>query len=366
MSTRCRMAEAVWPTIGLVIALGGCGSEDSASSMAALPHSDLPPGVVVRELQVRRARTIDLGRDSDGFVNAITEVARSDSLLFVLDGMARTITAYQESNGTFVHRFGGQGRGPGEFGDPMALAVFDDTVYVVDPTLGPRVSVFRHDGTFIELRDLQVTGSPTDIIADAEGLAVITPFVPEEKSGQWHIAHRLTHGGEWVSSSCSRDGRFAISEAEGGVVARMQYAYLTATTDAISCTQPISPTFQVIEGEVPGFSYAPPFYRAPVDRPFAGMSQSGMFAFLSTWTTHAEAYVWRDGFLSVYTSHDQELATVVHHVFTCVLDDGRVQECGTVEGLGRILDAPHRDTIYVEEISDAATSAVIAVLSIEW
>lgn len=321
------MAEAVWPTIGLVIALGGCGSEDSASSMAALPHSDLPPGVVVRELQVRRARTIDLGRDSDGFVNAITEVARSDSLLFVLDGMARTITAYQESNGTFVHRFGGQGRGPGEFGDPMALAVFDDTVYVVDPTLGPRVSVFRHDGTFIELRDLQVTGSPTDIIADAEGLAVITPFVPEEKSGQWHIAHRLTHGGEWVSSSCSRDGRFAISEAEGGVVARMQYAY---------------------------------------NRPFTGMSQSGMFAFLSTWTTHAEAYVWRDGFLSVYTSHDQELATVVHHVFTCVLDDGRVQECGTVEGLGRILDAPHRDTIYVEEISDAATSAVIAVLSIEW
>ena len=171
MSTRCRMARTVWPTIGLVIALGGCGSENSASSMAALSQIDLPPGVAVRELQVRRARTIDLGRDSDGFVNAITEVARSDSLLFVLDGMARTITAYQESNGAFVHSFGGQGRGPGEFGDPMALAVFDDTVYVVDPTLGRRVSVFRHDGTFIELRDLQVAGTPTDIIADAEGLA---------------------------------------------------------------------------------------------------------------------------------------------------------------------------------------------------
>ena len=68
----------------------------------------------------------------------------------------------------------------------------------------------------------------------------------------------------------------------------------------------------------------------------------------------------------VYTSYDEELATAVHHVFTCVLDRGRVQECGTVEGLGRIVDAPYRDTIYVEEISDAAAPTVIAVLSIEW
>ena len=366
MSTRCRMAETVWPTIGLVVALGGCGSENSAPSMAALPQSDLPPGVSVRELQVRRARTIDLGQDSDGFVNSITDVARSDSLLFVLDGMARTITAYQESNGAFVHSFGGQGRGPGEFSDPMALAAFDDTVYVVDPTTGPTVSVFEHDGTFIERRDLEVLGTPTDVIADAAGLVVITPFGPEQESGQSHIAHRLTHGGEWLSSSCSRDGRFAISEAQGGLLARMQYSVLTATADAISCTQPISPTFQVIEGGIPGLSYAPPFYKAPEDRSLAGFSQSDVFAFLSTWTAHAEAYVWHDRFLSIYTSYDEELATVIHHVFTCVLDGGRVQECGTVEGLGRIVDAPYRDTIHVEEISDAAAATVIAVLSIEW
>ncbi|WP_419943492.1 6-bladed beta-propeller [Candidatus Palauibacter sp.] len=339
---------------------------DAAPSMAALPQRDLPPEVVVRELQVRRARTIDLGADSVGFVNAITEVARSDSLLFVLDGMAQTISVYQESNGAFVRSFGGQGRGPGEFEDPMALAVFDDTVYVVDPTFGPRVSVFKHDGTFIELRDLEVVGNPTDIVADAAGLVVITPPMPEQQSGQRHIAHRLTHGGEWLSSSCSRDGRFAISAAEGGLLARMPFSFLTATTDAISCTQPISPTFQVIEGEVPGLSYAPPFYRAPEDRPLAGVTQSVMFAFLSTWTSHGEAYVWRDRFLSVYSSYDEELASVVYHVFTCVLDRGRVQECGAVEGLGRIVDAPSRDTIYVEEISDAAAPTVIAVLSIEW
>ncbi len=366
MSTRRRMAKAVWPTIGLVIALGGCRAENSAPSLAALPQSDLPPGVAVRELHVRRARTIDLGQDSDGFVNSITQVARSDSLLFVLDGMARTITAYKESNGAFVRGFGGQGRGPGEFGDPMALAVFDDTVYVVDPTTGPAVSVFEHDGTFIERRDLEVLGNPTDITADAAGLVVVTPFRPEQKSGQWHIAHRLTHGGEWVSSWCSRDGRFAISEAEGGLLARMQYSALTATTDAISCTQPISPTFQVIDGGIPGLSYAPPFYEAPEDRSLAGFSESDIFAFLSTWTAHVEAYVWRDRFLSIYTSYDEELAKAVYHVFTCVLDRGRVQECGTVEGLGRIVDAPYRDTIYVEEISDAAAPTVIAVLSIEW
>ena len=189
--SRDTLVSIIWLSICLVIALGGCDTENSAPSAAALPQSDLPPDVAVRELQVRRARTIDLGQDSAGFVNAITDVARWDSLLFVLDGMAQTISVYQESGGAFVRSFGGQGRGPGEFGDPMALAVFDDTAYVVDPTLGPRVSVFKNDGTFIELRDLEVSGSPTDIIADAEGLVVITPFLPEQKSGQWHIAHRL-------------------------------------------------------------------------------------------------------------------------------------------------------------------------------
>lgn len=362
------VAGKVGPTIclGLVIALGGCDTENSAPSMTALPHSDLPPGVAVRELQVRRARAINLGEGSVGFVNSITEIARSDSLLFVLDGMAQTIKVYHGSDGAFVRSFGGRGRGPGEFGDPMALAVFDDTVYVLDPTLGPTVSVFGHDGTFIELRGLEVSGNPTDIIADAAGLVVTTPFLPEQKSGEWNIAHRLTHGGEWLSSSCSRDGRFAISEAEGGMLARMQYSVLTATTDAISCTQPISPAFQVIEGGVPGLSYAPPFYEVPEDRPLAGATPSDLLAFLSTWTSHGEAYVWHDRFLSVYTSHDEESATVFNHVFTCVLDRGRVQECGTVEGLGRIVDVPHPDTIHVEEISDAAAPTAIAVLSIEW
>ena len=350
----------------MTVALGGCGTETSAPSLAALPQSDLPSGVVVRELQVHRARTIDLGADSVGFVNAITEVARSDSLLFVLDGMAQSIKVYRESSGTFVRSFGGRGAGPGELEDPMALAVFNDTVYVVDPTFGPRVSVFKHDGTFIELRDLELGGNPTDIVADAAGLVVITPSMPWQQSGQRHIAHRLTHGGEWLSSACSRDGRFEISAAEGGLLARMPYSILTATTDAISCTQPISPTFQVIEGGVPDLSYAPPFYRAPEDRPFAGVTQSGMFAFLSTWTSHGEAYVWRDRFLSVYSSYDEELASVVYHVFTCILDLGRVQECGTIEGLGNILDVPSPDTIYVEEISDAAAPTVIAVFSIEW
>ena len=237
-----------------------------------------------------------MGRDGGGFVNAITDVARSDSLLFMLDGMAQTISVFREADGAPVRSFGGEGSGPGEFGDPMALAVFDDTVYVVDPTLGPRVSVFMHDGTFVELRDLEVSGSPTDIVADAEGLVVITPFLPEQKSGQRHVAHRLTHGGEWLSSSCTRDGRFEVSEGEGGVLARMQYSIVTATTDAISCTQPISPAIQVIDGEVPGLSYAPPFYKAPEDRPLADVLQSGMFGFLSTWTSHGEAYVWRDRF----------------------------------------------------------------------
>ena len=148
----------------------------------------------------------------------------------------------------------------------------------------------------------------------------------------------------------------------------MQYSVLTATREAISCTQPISPTIQVIAGEVSGLSYAPPFYKAPEDRPLADVMQSGMLAFLSTWTSHGEAYVWRDRFLSVYTSYDEELATIVHHVFTCVLDldRGRVQECGTVEGLGRIVDVPHPDTIYLEEISGAVAPTAIAVLLIEW
>ena len=303
-----------------------------------------PPALLYGSFRFAATRTIDLGQDSAGFVNAITDVARSDSLLFVLDGMAQTIKVYQESNGAFVGSFGGRGRGPGEFGDPMALAVFDDTVYVVDPTLGQEFQCSSTTGTFIELRDLEVSGNPTGHHRRCGGACRHHTFPARAEVRPVAYRSSAYPRGEWLSGSCSRDGRFAISEEQGGLLALMQYSALTATTDAISCTQPISPTFQVIEGGIPSLSYAPPFYRAPEDRSLAGMSQSGMLAFLSTWTTHAEAYVWHDRFLSVYTSYDEELATVVHHVFTCVIDRGGVQECGTIEGLGRIVDVPYRDT----------------------
>ena len=60
--------------------------------------------------------------------------------------------------------------------------------------------------------------------------------------------------------------------------------------------------------------------------------------------------MWRDRFLSVYSSYDEELASIVYHIFTCALDGDLVGECGTIERLGRIVDAPYPDTIYVEEI----------------
>ena len=43
MSTRRRTAEVVSPAICLLIARVGCGTENSAPSLAALPQSDLPP-----------------------------------------------------------------------------------------------------------------------------------------------------------------------------------------------------------------------------------------------------------------------------------------------------------------------------------
>ena len=52
--SRDTLVGIIGRSICLAIALGGCGTENPAPATAALPQSDLPPGVAVRELQVRR------------------------------------------------------------------------------------------------------------------------------------------------------------------------------------------------------------------------------------------------------------------------------------------------------------------------
>jgi sugar lactone lactonase YvrE len=53
------------------------------------------------------------------------------------------------SSGEFLNSFGGSGLGPGQFGEPSALAIdASDNVYVADANLG-RIQKFTSDGTFI-------------------------------------------------------------------------------------------------------------------------------------------------------------------------------------------------------------------------
>ena len=365
------MIDATWirqriPWIGVcAVMLAACQVSDSVldAREKPLPERQLPL-IDIGTLSIERVRVINLGTDSAGFVNSITDLAVVDSVLYVLDGMSKEVKVYDRSTGRLKGRFGGMGPGPGEFRDPMAIAATLDTVYVIDPTMGPFVAVFTSAGDFVEERELEIPGNPTDFVLSSGGFVVLTPFAPEQRSGDHHIAHRLARDGTWVGSGCASDGRYAASEATGGLLARMRYSFVTATPDRIACTQPVSPAIQLVEGNGPVLNYVPPFYRPPTDRPLEGISQAAMFEFLSTWTTHVQAYVWETSFLSIYSTYDTDTKQVTYSVFRCGLAGEEVTNCDVLHGLGNVVAVPTPDSLFVEEIDDANASAVIVVLAI--
>ncbi|CAN5763905.1 hypothetical protein BH23THE1_BH23THE1_14790 [soil metagenome] len=71
-----------------------------------------------------------------------------DGRIFVLDIQTNHVLIFG-LDGNLIHRFGGQGRGPGEFIGARYLQISDNKVYIIDINL-LRINVFNHSGEFLQ------------------------------------------------------------------------------------------------------------------------------------------------------------------------------------------------------------------------
>ncbi len=132
------------PIITWVIAAGLAGLTGCDGSF---PGGDedvgaVPLLTVTEELRIGNVEDPDLGfsriRDVD---------VDRDGNIYVAESLDREIRVYGP-DGDFLHRFGGNGQGPGEFVNLMWFGVVGDTVWTLDPSQ-KRTTLFDRTGTLL-------------------------------------------------------------------------------------------------------------------------------------------------------------------------------------------------------------------------
>lgn len=125
-------------TLCVSIALLGCSEDQEAISVQDISRVD--------QIQID-SLDIFLSVVEDDIVRPSQIKVLPDRRLAILDTKQTEVLVYK-ADGTFEHRFGGRGKGPGEFIAPRGLNVTGSTIDVVDAGL-LRINQFDFDGNFI-------------------------------------------------------------------------------------------------------------------------------------------------------------------------------------------------------------------------
>lgn len=120
------------------LVLWACGRPDSANPLIEAP--------VIGVERLLRLGSIEGGDDSFAPITDLAVTSRGDRVI-VLENQTRLLKFFN-SEGTLVKVAGGSGGGPGEFGNPMAVGVFKDTVWVAD-AMSYRYSLYSPDGELL-------------------------------------------------------------------------------------------------------------------------------------------------------------------------------------------------------------------------
>lgn len=136
-------------------------------------------------------RVLRIDGDEDGF-GRIVDVARSrgGDTLYVLDGMAKSVAAF-DAGGRWLFTFGGEGGGPGEFRDPAAVMVlpWSGEVAVWDVKT-QRLAI--HSSAGKETRALMPVGGADELAHRLE--AVDGGFVAEIRSNPLRVVAEAQRG----------------------------------------------------------------------------------------------------------------------------------------------------------------------------
>jgi hypothetical protein len=129
---------------------------DSLTGVVTLSLS--PNDVAAGEAGNRELPSLAFPRMVTDSLMHVTDVASwSDGQLAILDRSRKQIFVLDTARRT-IRVLGRQGSGPGEFQDPLALAVFGDKLVVLDGDANKVFTVFAHDGRMLATASRTVEG----------------------------------------------------------------------------------------------------------------------------------------------------------------------------------------------------------------
>jgi len=119
----------------------------------------------------------------------------SDKNIYVLDYSNRRVVVY-DSFGVVQRSFGRSGQGPGEFSNPLAMAMdLNDRIAVAD---AGKVQIFDRSGRYLRSFKVGIPGMIRDITVDGEGNYYISSFDVLKQN----IIHKYDAEGDYVTSFC--------------------------------------------------------------------------------------------------------------------------------------------------------------------
>lgn len=270
----------------------------------------------VTTLQFEEIQRLTLGNTTRGFVNDIQDLVVHRGDYYVLDATDRKVRKF-DASGRFIMEFGGRGDGPGEFRDPFALAILDETIFVADPGRGQSLQVFDVNGRFQSALELDLSLGPSAIGAGDGRVFVFTGGVAAPLERNEGLLSVFDASGRRLGRACTPDPIYAEAREADRMIGRFTFGSMSVRGSRVLCVHSASPVVQVFDRNLQRtdvVSIAPPFYEPPPDVAL-DLSQKAVFEYLSSWTAHRAIFALPDGFLSVYSRYsrdDQQFDILLH------------------------------------------------------
>lgn len=183
----------------LVVGLSACASETPTDRWAGtvdtiqgavIVSSPATPIDAENTVGLTELWTIgDGGQDAAGRLwEDITRVMVGEDRIFLLDRSADQVYAYERASRDPGPTFGRSGEGPGEFGDPFDLLVFDGRLTVSDPGKGA-ILMFEEDGALH--REIGTPGFVTGALGFETGEIAAHVLVPGTSGQLWMFLDSL-------------------------------------------------------------------------------------------------------------------------------------------------------------------------------
>lgn len=325
--------------------LGEPGFAEAASPADSIvfDYAEVPIAADVG-IQLRRAARTRLGLDTEDEPLSVRAAQVRGDLVYVLDGLGRRLLGYSR-NGEPVFAAGRWGKGPGEFSDPVGLALDHDTLFVLDVTHPEPLRLFDLAGQFRRSIPLALDELGSSLAVSADRIAVGTLY-GREKGGLQYAMVVADRQGSVLWRGCQSHPGYRESRGRGGTLRTYAFRFVAIRQDRVFCAQPISPVVQVFDtaGRFLGVvRRAPRFYRPPRDTTL-NMSTVAQRQFGAHWTLHFRFFPLRAGFVSLYATFDTTANRTRFRLFGCDSTTGRAV-CGTGDSPGELVGVLPSDTL---------------------